>query len=118
MSRLRTTAFTSSSMPHGSSLRRWHGSCTNVTGMRRVKAVLLGLGILVIALSVYRIGPAPILEALARLTWWQLVLVCLPYAALMAVDTLGWRFAFPREAAPFRRLYGARLAGEALNLVT
>jgi uncharacterized protein (TIRG00374 family) len=86
--------------------------------MRRVKAVLLGLGILVIALSVYRIGPAPILEALARLTWWQLVLVCLPYAAIMAVDTLGWRFAFPREAAPFRRLYGARLAGEALNLVT
>jgi uncharacterized protein (TIRG00374 family) len=86
--------------------------------MRRVKAVLLGIGILVIALSVYRIGPAPILEALARLTWWQLVLVCLPYAAIMAVDTLGWRFAFPREAAPFRRLYGARLAGEALNLVT
>ena len=86
--------------------------------MRRVKAALLGIGILVIALSVYRIGPAPILEALARLTWWQLVLVCLPYAAIMAVDTLGWRFAFPREAAPFRRLYGARLAGEALNLVT
>ncbi|HSE04967.1 MAG TPA: lysylphosphatidylglycerol synthase transmembrane domain-containing protein [Methylomirabilota bacterium] len=86
--------------------------------MRRVKAVLLGLGILVVALSVHRIGPAPILEALARLTWWQLVLVCLPYAAIMAVDTLGWRFAFPREVAPFRRLYGARLAGEALNLVT
>jgi hypothetical protein len=67
---------------------------------------------------VYHIGPAPILEALARLTWWQLVLVCLPYAAIMAVDTLGWRFAFPRAPAPFHRLYGARLAGEALNLVT
>ena len=36
----------------------------------------------------------------------------------MAVDTLGWRFAFPRDPAPFHRLYGARLAGEALNLVT
>ena len=87
-------------------------------GMRRVKAVLLVLGIVAIAVSVYRIGPAPILEALARLTWWQLVLVCLPYAAIMAVDTLGWRFAFPRDPAPFHRLYGARLAGEALNLVT
>jgi hypothetical protein len=42
----------------------------------------------------------------------------LPYAVIMAVDTLGWRFAFPRDAAPFHRLYGARLAGEALNLVT
>jgi uncharacterized protein (TIRG00374 family) len=86
--------------------------------MRRIKAVLLVLGIVVVALSVYRVGPAPILETLARLAWWQLVLVCVPYGAIMAVDTLGWRFAFPREAAPFRRLYGARLAGEALNLVT
>jgi uncharacterized protein (TIRG00374 family) len=87
-------------------------------GMRRLKAVLLILGIVAIAASVYHIGPAPILEALARLTWWQLVLVCLPYAAIMAVDTLGWRYAFPRNPAPFHRLYGARLAGEALNLVT
>lgn len=86
--------------------------------MRRVKAVLLALGLVVIAWSVYHIGPAPILEALARLTWWQLLVVCLPYAGIMAVDTLGWRFAFPGEAAPFHRLYGARLAGEALNLVT
>jgi len=87
-------------------------------GMRRLKAVLLILGIVAIAASVYHIGPAPILEALARLTWWQLVLVCLPYAAIMAVDTLGWRYAFPCNPAPFHRLYGARLAGEALNLVT
>src|SRR6267142_5615723 len=87
-------------------------------GMRWVKAVLLVLGIVAIVFSVHHIGPAPILEALARLTWWQLALVCLPYAAIMAVDTLGWRFAFPGDAAPFRRLFGARLAGEALNLVT
>lgn len=36
----------------------------------------------------------------------------------MAVDTLGWRYAFAGEPAPFHRLFGARLAGEALNLVT
>src|SRR5258706_2599895 len=87
-------------------------------GMRWVKAVLLVLGIVAIVFCVHHIGPAPILEALARLTWWQLALVCLPYAAIMAVDTLGWRFAFPRDPAPFPRLYGARLAGEAFNLVT
>src|SRR5260370_35664014 len=86
--------------------------------MRLVKVGLPIVGLAVIAWSIHHIGWAPVLEALARLTWWQLVLVCLPYAAIMAVDTLGWRFAFPRDAAPFRRLFGARLAGEALNLVT
>ena len=86
--------------------------------MRVLKLVLLVLGIAVIGFSVHRIGLTPVLETLARLTWWQLVVVCLPFAVIMAVDTLGWRFAFPRDAAPFHRLYGARLAGEALNLVT
>ena len=86
--------------------------------MRALKLILLVLGMAVIAFSVHRIGWTPILETLARLTWWQLVVVCLPYAVIMAVDTLGWRFAFPRDPAPFHRLYGARLAGEAVNLVT
>src|SRR5260370_11398246 len=86
--------------------------------MRLVKVGLPIVGLAVIAWSIHHIGWAPVLEALARLTWWQLVLVCLPYAAIMAVDTLGGRFAFPRDAAPFRRLFGARLAGEALDLVT
>ena len=86
--------------------------------MRLVKVGLSIVGLAVIAWSIHHIGWAPVLEALARLTWWQLVLVCLPYAAIMGVDTLGWRFAFPGDAAPFCRLFGARLAGEALNLVT
>src|SRR5258707_5446448 len=86
--------------------------------MRIVKLVLSIVGLAVIAWSIHHIVWARVLEALGRLTWWQLVLVCLPYAAMMAVDTLGWRFAFPGDAAPFRRLFGARLAGEALNLVT
>ena len=84
----------------------------------RLKLVLLVLGIAVIGFSVHRIGLTPVLETLARLTWWQFVVVCLPFAVILAVDTLGWRFAFPRDAAPFYRLFGARLAGEALNLVT
>jgi uncharacterized protein (TIRG00374 family) len=36
----------------------------------------------------------------------------------MAVDTLGWRFAFARDRAPFHRLYGARVVGEAINVAT
>src|SRR5678816_3042721 len=86
--------------------------------MRIVKIVFLILGLALIGWSVHRIGPGPVLSALERLTWWQLGLVCAPYAVIMAVDTLGWRYAFAGEPAPFHRLYGARLAGEALNLVT
>ena len=86
--------------------------------MRVVKIVFLILGLALIGWSVHRIGPGPVLSALERLTWWQLGLVCVPYAVIMAVDTLGWRYAFAGEPAPFHRLFGARLAGEALNLVT
>lgn len=86
--------------------------------MRAVKAVLFVLGVSLLGVLVYRVGAEPILETLSRLTWWQFGLVCVPYAVIMAADTLGWRFAFARDRAPFWRLYGARLAGEALNLVT
>jgi uncharacterized membrane protein YbhN (UPF0104 family) len=72
--------------------------------MRIVKIVFLILGLALIGWSVHRIGPGPVLSALERLTWWQL--------------GLGWRYAFAGEPAPFHRLFGARLAGEALNLVT
>jgi uncharacterized protein (TIRG00374 family) len=86
--------------------------------MRTIKTVFLVLGAVLLGVLVYRVGAEPILQALRRLTWWQFVLVCLPYAVIMAADTLGWRFAFARDRAPFWRLYGARLAGEALNVVT
>ena len=86
--------------------------------MRTLKIVFLVLGVGLLGVLLYRVGTDPILETLRRLTWWQFVLVCLPYAAVTAVDTLGWRFAFARDRAPFWRLLGARLAGEALNVVT
>jgi uncharacterized protein (TIRG00374 family) len=86
--------------------------------MRILKTVLLVLGVLLLGVLVHRVGTEPILQTLQRLTWWQFLLICLPYAAIMAVDTLGWRFAFARDGAPFRRLYGARVVGEALNIVT
>src|SRR5687767_11652959 len=86
--------------------------------MRTLKIVFFILGAVLVGVLVYRIGTGPVLETLAKLAWWQFLVVCLPYAFIMAVDTLGWRFAFTRDRAPFHRLYGARLAGEALNLVT
>jgi len=86
--------------------------------MRTLKRLLLLLGVLLLVVLVYRIGSEPILETLRRLAWWQFVLICLPYALMMAVDTLGWRYAFRRDSAPFGRLYAARVVGEALNIVT
>jgi glycosyltransferase 2 family protein len=86
--------------------------------MRALKIVLLVLGASLLGILLYRVGAGPILETLGRLTWWQFALICLPYAAVTAVDTLGWRFAFTQDRAPFGRLLGARLAGEALNVVT
>ncbi len=86
--------------------------------MRTVKRVALALGVLVLAGLVYRIGIDAVLEALHRLTWWRLVVVCVPYALIMAVDTLGWRFAFARDGVPFTSLFGARVVGEAINIVT
>ena len=85
--------------------------------MRAVKALLLVLGATLLGVLVYRVGMDAILETLRRLTWWQFALVCVPYGLGAAVDTLGWRFAFARNRAPFWRLYCARLAGEALNVM-
>jgi len=86
--------------------------------MRILKSVLLVAGIALLGVLVHRVGTEAILQTLNRLTWWQFLVICLPYAAIMAVDTLGWRYAFARDRAPFRRLYRARVIGEALNIVT
>ena len=86
--------------------------------MRTIKTVLLALGAVLVGVLVYHVGTEPIIHTLRRLAWWQFVIVCLPYAVIAAIDTLGWRFAFARDRAPFLRLYGARLVGEALNIVT
>ena len=86
--------------------------------MRFVKPLLFVAGAVLLAVLIHRVGAEPILATLRALAWWQFVLVCLPHGVILAVDTLGWRFAFAQDRAPFWRLYGARLAGEALNVVT
>ena len=97
---------------------RLHSTARPPGLVRALKTVFLILGAGLLGVLVYRVGAGPILETLGRLAWWQFVLICLPYALVMAADTLGWRFAFARDRAPFWRLYGARLVGEALNVVT
>jgi len=86
--------------------------------VRFVKPLLFVAGAVLLAVLIRRVGAEPILATLRALAWWQFVLVCLPHGVILAVDTLGWRFAFAQDRAPFWRLYGARLAGEALKVVT
>ena len=86
--------------------------------MRSLRVALFVGGIALVAFLIARLGAAALVSALTRLTWWQLVLVCLPYALIMVVDTLGWRYTFAGKPAPYPRLLAARTAGEALNIVT
>jgi len=86
--------------------------------MKALRGILLVLGLVMFAVLVVHVGAGSILAVLGRLTWWQLILVCLPYAVIMAVDTLGWRYAFITTPPPYRRMLAARTAGEAVNLVT
>src|ERR1700682_2684515 len=86
--------------------------------MKALRTVLLFGGMTVLVYLVIRIGTGPIVSVLSRIAWWQLVLICLPYGLIMAVDTLGWRYAFADHPAPYLKMLLARTAGEALNLVT
>jgi uncharacterized protein (TIRG00374 family) len=86
--------------------------------MRRVRFVLFVAGVGGLAILVARVGTESLAAAFAELRWWQFLLVCLPYGLIMVIDTLGWRYAFRRDRAPFHRLLGARMAGDALNVAT
>ena len=86
--------------------------------MSAVRALLFVGGVVLLGFLVSRVGIDTLTATLGRLTWWELVLICLPYALIMAVDTLGWRFAFTGQPPPYLRLLAARTAGEALNVVT
>ncbi len=86
--------------------------------MKAVRAALFVCGVGVLAYLIARVGTDTLLTVLSRLNWWQCVLICLPYGLIMAVDTLGWRYAFAGEPPPYLRMLAARTAGEALNIVT
>jgi uncharacterized membrane protein YbhN (UPF0104 family) len=79
----------------------------------QVLGLLAGLALAVAVFA--RIGLAPVLESIARIHWWQFVLICLSYTLVLIADSIGWRYSFPHQAAPFTQLLLARAAGEAVN---
>ena len=84
-----------------------------------VRAILLILGLALFGWFVHRAGPGEIWRTCANLGWLA-PLTLIPYGVVYAVDTLGWRFAFAREAVSrvrFWSLYRVRWCGEAVNNV-
>src|SRR5439155_1616336 len=96
-------------------------SCCSSIGradLRHLREVLLVVGVVLFAVLVATNDPAAILASIVQLSWRLAIVLCFPVALVMVFDTLGWQFAFLRDAVAFRTLLEVRLAGEAFNLVT
>src|SRR5262245_6303709 len=86
--------------------------------MRFLRMLPLVGGVVAIILLIRHFGPGSITAALTRITWWQLLLVCLVSGVTIALDTLGWRATLVANRPPFLRLLAARCAGQAMNVIT
>lgn len=86
--------------------------------MRLVRLGLLLLGVALLVALIVENDPRAILASLRQLSWRLAILVLFPAVLVMVLDTLGWRYAFLEDRAPFGWLVSARLAGEAFNLTT
>lgn len=85
---------------------------------KTLKVALLGLGLLLFAFLVYRVGPSAIAVHLRALGW-KLTLLLLPYAFGYFFFTLGWKATLVDGASvPFSKLFLIREAGEAINSLT
>jgi uncharacterized protein (TIRG00374 family) len=86
--------------------------------MRALRIILLVGGTVALLALVYRFGAELIVSALAHITWWQFALICLLHGLNVAVDAYAWRYAFARDVASVPTLLAARIAGDAVNVLT
>jgi uncharacterized protein (TIRG00374 family) len=84
---------------------------------RWLRTLLVLTGLALVGYLVAQIGPAAIWSSFVTLGWWLPVVLTLPYAVAVAVDTLAWRLLLPKPV-PFLLLVRARLGGEAVSLAT
>jgi glycosyltransferase 2 family protein len=88
-------------------------------GRRALPVALIAGAVLGLLALVYHLGAGSIASAVARITWWQFVLICVVHGVSVMADTIGWRYTLARDQQPpFHRLLAARCAGEAVNLLT
>ena len=86
--------------------------------VRAIRSLATVVGLAILGVLIVRVGSDEALTATARALGWRALLICLPFALIMAVDTLGWRYAFAYDRVPFLRLMAGRMAGEAVNVVS
>jgi uncharacterized membrane protein YbhN (UPF0104 family) len=86
--------------------------------VRVLRILLLAGGVLALILLVRHVGLDSIASALTSIAWWQFGLICLVHGVTMVLDTLGWRYTLVGARPPFFRLFLARSAGQAVNVVT
>jgi hypothetical protein len=84
---------------------------------RWLRTLLVLTGLALVGYLVAQIGPAAIWSSFVTLGWWLPVVLTLPYAVAVVVDTLAWRLLLPTPV-PFLLLVRARLGGEAVSLAT
>jgi len=85
-----------------------------------LRYILLALGIIVLSLLVWHIGPANIYEAATRLGPTALLAILIPSVIMYSVEAYGWKVVLGRaaQAIPFWRLLTIRTAGEVVNITT
>ncbi|MEW6269564.1 MAG: lysylphosphatidylglycerol synthase domain-containing protein [Thermodesulfobacteriota bacterium] len=88
------------------------------SSLRWVELALLVVGLVGLAAIVREIGFDAVLDSFRRLRTLLPLLLLFPGVLLQVSETLAWRFAFRHDVAPFRELFVARLAGEALSATT
>jgi uncharacterized protein (TIRG00374 family) len=78
--------------------------------------MLAGLG--AVAYLLYHVGPRPVWHSIRALGWGLPLVLFFPFSLAVVLDTLGWRVLLHDHHVPFAVLLRARLAGEAVNLIT
>jgi uncharacterized protein (TIRG00374 family) len=86
--------------------------------MKMLRVFLVVAGLATIAALVAATGLDDLLASVRMLSWRLGVVVVVPYAAVALLHTIAWGLVFLRTRVSVRRLFLARLAGEALNMAT
>jgi hypothetical protein len=87
--------------------------------VRKLHTAIVASGVLLLALLIYRIGPASLWQNLALLGWGFLSLTLLDGMAEF-FHTHAWRHCLsgPHRSLPFFRVFSIRLAGSSINHLT
>ncbi|HTF35472.1 MAG TPA: lysylphosphatidylglycerol synthase domain-containing protein [Myxococcota bacterium] len=86
--------------------------------MKNIHTLLLGLGATCLAFLVWEIGPGTLWHDTVTLGWGAALIISVA-AIEQLLHTLAWQRCFePAERPSLMRLYGAHLAGGAINIVT